>query len=48
MNKTKLTDKYEDIVESSSEELEKASSEYRDGFNDGLYVFYASLLGEAE
>ena len=46
MNERKLTDLYEDLVEESSVDVQLMSSEYREGYYDGAYAFFAKLLGE--
>lgn len=46
MNERKLTDLYEDLVEESFEDVQLMSSEYREGYYDGAYAFFAKLLGE--
>lgn len=46
MNKTKLTDLLGETLEAAQPELHEQSSEYREGFEDGAYVFFTALLGE--
>lgn len=46
MNERKLTDLYEDLVEESYEDVKDMSAEYREGYYDGAYAFFAKLLGE--
>lgn len=46
MDERKLTDLYEDMVDEMAEDVEAMPADYREGFYDGAYAFFAKLLGE--
>lgn len=46
MDRNKILDIYEGNLEGHGEDLAMMSTDYREGFYDGAYSFYAALLGE--